>query len=49
MKKIKILTHSLNFALSKKYLKVVIESIEPKLFNEKVEVLLEQSPDYKLV
>ena len=33
------LTYSLVFALSNKYLKVIIQSLEAKIFNEKVEGL----------
>ena len=39
MKQIKILSHSLDFALSNKYLEFVIQYLEPKLFNKIVEVL----------
>ena len=39
MKQINILTFSLDFALSNTYFKVIIQSQEPKIFNEKVEVL----------
>ena len=41
MKHIKILTLSWNFALSIKYLEVIIRCLEPKLFDEKVDVLLD--------
>ena len=41
MKEIKILTYSSEFALSNKYLKVIIQCLEPKLFDEKVEVLID--------
>ena len=37
MRRMKILTYSL--ALSNEYLEVIIESLEPKIFNEKFEVL----------
>ena len=36
---IKVLTYSLDFALSNTYLEVIILSLEPKILNEKVEVL----------
>ena len=39
MKKLKIPTYSLDFALSNKYLEMIIQSLEPKIFNEKVEIL----------
>ena len=39
MKQIKILTYILHFALSNKYLNMIIQCLEPKIFNEKVEVL----------
>ena len=39
MKQKKLLTHSLELVLSNKYLKVIIECLEPKIFNEKVEIL----------
>ena len=35
----KILTYSLDLALSKEYLEVIIESLEPMVFNEKVKIL----------
>ena len=38
MKQIKVLTYNLDFALSNKYLEVIIKSLEPKISNEKVEV-----------
>ena len=41
MKQIKIFTYSPDLALSKKYLKAIIQSLEPKIFNEKVEVLFD--------
>ena len=39
MKQKKALAYNLDLALSNKYLKVIIESLEPKIFNERVEVL----------
>ena len=36
----KILTYSLNLVLSNEYLEVIIESLEPMILNEKVEVFL---------
>ena len=39
MKQIKIFTFSLYLALSNKYLEVIIKCLEPKIFNEKVEIL----------
>ena len=39
MKQIKMLNYSMDFALSNKYLKVIIQTLEPRIFNEKVEVL----------
>ena len=39
MKQIKILTYSLDKALSNKYLEVIIQCLELEIFNEKVEVL----------
>ena len=39
MKKKYTLTYSLEFALSNKYKEVIIESLEPKIFNVQVEVL----------
>ena len=41
MKQINLLTYSPDLALSKKYLKAIIQSSEPKIFDEKVEVLFE--------
>ena len=41
MKQIKLLTYSPDLALSKKYLKATIQSLKPKIFDEKVEVLFE--------
>ena len=38
MKQTKVLTYNLDFALSNKYLEVIIKSLEPKISNEKVEV-----------
>ena len=35
----KILTYSLDLAPSNEYLEVIIESLEPMIFNQKVEVL----------
>ena len=40
MKQMKILNYSLDFALSNEYLKVIIKSLEPKIFSEKVDDLL---------
>ena len=39
MKQIKILTYRMDLALSNKYLKVIIQCIEPIIFNDKVQVL----------
>ena len=39
MKQIKILTYILDIFLSNKYLKIIINLQEPKIFNEKVDVL----------
>ena len=39
MKQKGISTHCPNFTLSNKYLRVVKKSLEPKIFNEKVEGL----------
>ena len=39
MKKIKIVTYSLDLALSYQYLEAIIQCLVPKIFNEKVEVL----------
>ena len=39
MKLKKILTHSLEFALSNIYLKIIIKCLEQKIFKEKAEVL----------
>ena len=33
----KVLTYCLKFALSNKYLEVIIQSLEPKIFTQKVE------------
>ena len=41
MMQIKILTYSLDFALYNKYLKVIIRSLDPKIFNGKDEVLFD--------
>ena len=41
MKQIKILSYSWDFALSNKYLEVIIQCLEPKLFDDKVEVLFD--------
>ena len=41
MKQIKIFTYTPDLVLSKKYLKAIIQSLEPKIFNEKVEVLFD--------
>ena len=37
----KPLTYSLDLALSKKYLEVIKQCLEPKIFNEKVDYLFE--------
>ena len=39
MKQIKILSCILDLALSNNYLKVIINCLKPKIFNEKAEVL----------
>ena len=39
MKQKKSLTNSLDFVLSNKYFEAILQSLELKLFNEKVEVL----------
>ena len=39
MRQIKILPYSLDLVLSNKYLEVIIQSLEPKILNEKAEVL----------
>ena len=39
MKQIKILTYILDFALSNKYLKVIIHCLEPMISNEKGDIL----------
>ena len=39
MKQKKVITYSLDLALSNKYLDVIIPWLEPKIFNENVEVL----------
>ena len=39
MKQINMLTFSLDFALSNTYLEVIIQSLEPRIFNKKVECL----------
>ena len=41
MKQIKIFTYSPDFALSNKYFKAIIQSLKPKILNEKVEVLFD--------
>ena len=41
MKQINIFTYSADLALSKKYSEVIVQSLEPKIINEKVEVLLD--------
>ena len=41
MTQIKILTYSLDLALSYEYLEVIAKVFEPKIFNEKVDVLFE--------
>ena len=38
----KSLIYSLELALSNKYLEMIMQCLEPKIFNEKVEVLLYQ-------
>ena len=40
IKLIKVLTNSVNIVLSNKYLEAIIQSLESKIFNEKVEDLL---------
>ena len=37
----KSLAYSLGLALSNKYLEIIMQSLEPKIFNEKVENLFE--------
>ena len=39
MKQIKVPFYSLDFALSNKYFELIIQCLEPKILNEKVEVL----------
>ena len=39
MRRMKILTCSLDLALSNEYLEVIIESLETMILNEKVEIL----------
>ena len=39
MKQNKRFTYSPDVALSNKYFKAIIQSLEPKIFNERVEVL----------
>ena len=39
MRQIKIFTYILDFALSNKYLELIIQYLELEVFNEKVEVL----------
>ena len=39
MTQIKILTYSLDLAISNEYLEVIAKIFEPKIFNEKVDVL----------
>ena len=39
MKQKKIVTNSMDFALTNTYLEVIIQCLEPKIFSEKVEVL----------
>ena len=41
MKQKRILTYSLDFALSNNYLKVIIQYLELEIFNGKVEVLFD--------
>ena len=41
MKQIKVLTYSPDLGLSNKYLEAIIQPLEPKIFNEKVEVLFD--------
>ena len=40
MKQIKEYTYSMDFALSNRYLKVMIQPLEPRIFDEKNEVIL---------
>ena len=42
MKQINIFTYSSDLALSNKYLKVIIKFLNPKIFNEKAEVLFNE-------
>ena len=37
----KIITYSLDIVLSNKYYKMIIQPLEPKIFNQKVEVLFD--------
>ena len=39
MMQIKVLTYSLDLALSNKYLEVIMLHLKPKIFNEKLDVL----------
>ena len=48
MKQKKIITYILDFALSNTYLGVIIQCVEIKIFNEKVEVLFYKKIEYKL-
>ena len=41
MTQIKILTYSLDLALSNEYLEVITTIFEPKIFNDKVDVLFD--------
>ena len=41
MRQTKIFSYSPDLALSNKYLEVILECQEPKIFNEKVEVLFD--------
>ena len=41
MMQIKILTYSWDFALSNMYLEVILQCLEAKLFDDKVEVLFD--------
>ena len=41
MKKIKIFIYSPDLALSNKCFKAIIQSLEPKIFNGKIEVLFD--------
>ena len=42
MKQIKLITQSIDFALSNEHFEVFIQCLEPQILNEKVEVLLDK-------